>query len=335
MANSGRSQHALILAVALAVCQSWVLAFAADVDGATDHPMISRYPGQEIRWYDVQNFMPYKVPVGPVTGYRHIDDWIETQGQVTRIFYVYEGRDRTHTEIWQNYVDALNEAGFTILGAGAPTDRAGKAAIGGRTWQGVVYAANPWEAMGEEVNTLTAGTATSGGSAAVVASRERAAGTVYVVINVEQHSVDYIGTLVDIIEVEEAETGLIVVDAEAIGEGVREYGRVTLDGILFDFDTADLRPDSEPALDAIADYLRANADKNFYVVGHTDARGGFAYNQKLSSDRARAVADALKRDYGIAGERLEPHGVGPLVPVFSNSSAAGRDKNRRVELVER
>ena len=61
----------------------------------------------------------------------------------------------------------------------------------------------------------------------------------------------------------------------------------------------------------------------------------FAYNRKLSADRAMAVADALKRDFGIASERLEPHGVGPLVPVFANSTDAGREKNRRVELVQK
>ncbi len=169
----------------------------------------------------------------------------------------------------------------------------------------------------------------------MIARKERAAGTAYVVVNIEQHSANYIGTLVDIVEVEDAETGLIVVDAEAIGAGITEYGRVVLDGIVFDFDKATIKPESKPALDAIVEYLRANPGKKFYVVGHTDAKGTFAYNHKLSSDRAHAVADALKKDYAIASDRLEPHGVGPLSPVFTNSSDAGREKNRRVELVER
>ena len=89
------------------------------------------------------------------------------------------------------------------------------------------------------------------------------------------------------------------------------------------------------ALDAIATYLKAQPDKKFYVVGHTDSKGTFAYNRKLAADRAHTVAATLKQDYGIDSDRLEPHGVGPLVPVFSNQSDAGREKNRRVELVER
>ena len=134
---------------------------------------------------------------------------------------------------------------------------------------------------------------------------------------------------------EAAETGLVVVDAEAMGADIEEYGRVVLNGIVFDFDKATLKPESKAALDAIADYLATHPDKAFYVVGHTDSKGTYAYNSKLSDDRARAVADALKQDYDIAPDRLEPHGVGPLSPVFSNASDAGREQNRRVELVER
>ncbi|MCB0297331.1 MAG: OmpA family protein, partial [Calditrichaeota bacterium] len=116
---------------------------------------------------------------------------------------------------------------------------------------------------------------------------------------------------------------------------IAESGRVVLDGILFDYDKATLQAASKAALEQIAAYLKANAQQNFYVVGHTDAKGTFAYNQNLSAARARAVVEALVKDYGIAPARLEPHGVGPLVPVFSNASDAGRERNRRVELVER
>lgn len=157
----------------------------------------------------------------------------------------------------------------------------------------------------------------------------------YVVVYVEQHSKNFIGTLIDIVEVKAAETGLIVVDAEALGSDIKEYGRVVLDGIVFDFDKATLQPQSKAMLDAIAGYLNDNPKESFYVVGHTGSKGSFAYNIKLSSDRALAVANTLNKDYGIASDRLELHGVGPLVPTFSNNSDAGRDRNRRVELVER
>ena len=308
------------------------VAMAQDIDGVIEHPMIERYPGQVIAWQHIENYQPYQVPVGPVTGYRYIEDWIETEGRVTRTFYKYEGEDRTFSEVYKNYLDALKVEDFTLLGHGMSADRKGRD-IGSGQWMEVAFRANPTNKPGA-VGTLFSGTSSSGGAGAIVATKERAAGTAYVLIFVEQHAKNYIGTLIDIIEVEAAETGLVVIDAEAIGSDIEEYGRVVLDGIVFDYDKASLKPESEPALDAIAQYLGSHPDKSFYVVGHTDAKGTFAYNQKLSDDRAHAVRKALIQDYEIRADRLQAHGVGPLSPVFSNSSDAGRDKNRRVELVE-
>jgi outer membrane protein OmpA-like peptidoglycan-associated protein len=71
------------------------------------------------------------------------------------------------------------------------------------------------------------------------------------------------------------------------------------------------------------------------VVGHTDSKGTFSYNRKLSADRAEAVISALVSRFSVDRKRVEPHGVGPLSPVFANSTDAGREQNRRVELVER
>ncbi len=320
-------------AAAIILVFATATALAQDIDGIIEHPMIKRYPGQVIAWQHIENYQPYKVAVGPITGYRAIADWIETEGRVTRTFYKYEGEDRSYSEVYKNYLDALKAEGFDILGEGISADRKGSA-VGSRQWMEVTFRANPATKPGA-VGTMFSGTSSSGGAGAIVATKERAAGTAYVVIYVEQHSRKYIGTLIDIVEVEAAETGLVVIDAEAMGSDIEEYGRVVLDGIVFDFDKATLKPESKAALDAIAEYLKANPDKRFYVVGHTDSKGTFEYNRKLSSDRAQTVADALKVNYDIASARLEPHGVGPLVPVFSNQSDAGRDKNRRVELVER
>lgn len=326
----------ITLTVAAFLCVSISAAFAQDIDGAIEHPMMTeRYPGQEIRWQRIENYMPYKVPLGPVTGYRTIGDTIETAGLVTRTFYVYEGADRTYTEIWKNYSDAFKAAGFTVLAEGIPAGRAGRSEFGGRTWMGAHVLANPWHDRGAAVDMLVHGTSTQGESAAIVATRERAAGTVYVTLIVEQHDAETVGMLVDIVEVGEAETGLVSVDPEAIGNGITEYGRVVLDGIVFDFDSATLLPESEAALSAMATYLSSNPEMQFYVVGHTDQVGSFNYNRTLSANRAQAVVEALVNRYGAAAGRLEAHGVGPLSPVFSNGTDAGRDRNRRVELVER
>lgn len=74
------------MTLALFVLVSAMCASAQDKDGVLEHPMIKRYPGQVIAWQHIENYQPYKVAVGPVTGYRKIGDWIETEGRVTRTF---------------------------------------------------------------------------------------------------------------------------------------------------------------------------------------------------------------------------------------------------------
>ncbi len=111
-------------------------------------------------------------------------------------------------------------------------------------------------------------------------------------------------------------------------------GRVAIYGIYFDFDKAELQPESEPTLQEIARLLAENPQLRLHVVGHTDNVGEFDYNLKLSRLRAEAVVEALVSKHGVVRERLESAGVGPLAPMASNSTEEGRAKNRRVELVE-
>ncbi len=303
----------------------------ADVPGSKDHPVVSRYPGSDIKWYDVQAFQPYAIAVGPVTGYRKIDDWIETQGQTTRIYYELTGT-KTHSEVFANYRKALADAGFDMVAEGLFAQSSQSSEIGSRKWLNVHYQRNEIPTVGIR---LLKGSSTSGGSGFIAARKERAAGTVYVVIGLAQYSQDVITTLIDVVEVDDVKTDLVTVDAEAMGDDIAEYGRVTLDGLFFDHDKATLTDASKPALDEIAKFLKARAAMSFYVVGHTDATGSFTYNKTLSQRRAETVVKTLVDSYGIAKGRLEGHGVGPLVPVFSNASEGGRSKNRRVELVER
>jgi hypothetical protein len=167
--------------------------------------------------------MPYKIAMRPVTGYRKIDDWIETKGRVTRIYYALKGGKRTHSEVWQNYRDAMAEAGFEILAEGHFPARNVKKQIGRRGWLGVYFAANPWEAGGD-VATMVARSSTACGSAVVIGRKERAESTIYVSVAVMQYSAEHVSTLVDVIEERSAETGPVIANAEAMGEDIAEYG---------------------------------------------------------------------------------------------------------------
>lgn len=317
----------------LSICLLPSVTLAQDAKGCEDHGAITRYPGSVLEWCTTENYMPYKIPVGPITGYRAIGEWIETEGRVTRNFYSLTGGERTHNEVWKNYSDALEAAGFEIIASGLFPERNVKGDIGGGSWQGIYYTANPWSQGA--VGKLVKGTSSSGGTGAVFGKKERADDTIYVLVSLEQHSSNEVAAIIDVVETKKAEIGLVAANAEAMGKDIEELGRTVLDGLFFDHDKATLTAESAPALGEIATLLATLGDKSFYIVGHTDATGAFAYNMKLSADRADAVRMALINDHGVASERLQAAGVGPLSPVFTNASQGGRERNRRVELVEK
>jgi outer membrane protein OmpA-like peptidoglycan-associated protein len=103
--------------------------------------------------------------------------------------------------------------------------------------------------------------------------------------------------------------------------------------VLFDFDQASLRPDATQALGRLATVIRGYPTGRVEIEGHTDSKGNEAYNQKLSERRAEAVKRWLVEREKIAAERLTTHGAGKSRPVADNSNDAGRQKNRRVEVV--
>ncbi len=128
---------------------------------------------------------------------------------------------------------------------------------------------------------------------------------------------------------------LVLLDANALTQGLDKEGRVALYGIQFDVGQARIRPESRPQLEQIARMLSEQPKLSVYLVGHTDSQGDLEYNLDLSKRRAAEVVQALITDYGIPGERLLAMGVAGLAPVASNASEEGRARNRRVEMVTR
>lgn len=103
--------------------------------------------------------------------------------------------------------------------------------------------------------------------------------------------------------------------------------------VLFDFDKADIRADASEALTRLATLIHAYPDGRVDIEGHTDSQGNDAYNQRLSERRAASVQRWLVERQGIAAARLAPRGAGEKQPVADNSTEAGRQKNRRVQVV--
>lgn len=101
-------------------------------------------------------------------------------------------------------------------------------------------------------------------------------------------------------------------------------------GWRFDFDSAELRPETKKIVNEIAATLQANPKWVVQILGHTDSTGGEAYNKELSQKRAEAIRSALIAD-GVAPARLEAVGLGMSKPKADNATLAGRAINRRVE----
>jgi len=107
---------------------------------------------------------------------------------------------------------------------------------------------------------------------------------------------------------------------------------VALTGLLFDFNKATLKPESDGVLQNVLALLTKDPPLKLEVQGHTDNVGDSKYNQTLSEQRAAAVVTWLSQ-HGIAAGRLSSSGYGMTRPVADNKTDDGRAKNRRVEIV--
>ena len=131
-----------------------------------------------------------------------------------------------------------------------------------------------------------------------------------------QQQLDHMQTMITELKAEQTERGLVV----------------TVDDVLFEVDRAELKPGARRQLAQLADALKRYPDTEVSIEGHTDSTGSSAYNQNLSERRAAAVRQFLLAQ-GVSSARLDTLGLGEHQPVASNATAAGRQQNRRVEVI--
>jgi OOP family OmpA-OmpF porin len=278
-----------------------------DVEGSKDSPLVSRYPGSVIDNYKTRQFDEFNFPIGAVTS-QGMPKSLHLEGKITRISYTYP-QDRSPLEVYRNYESALKRAGFetvfTCSGDACGTARFHMTADWYDTW----YGAGHWQFSGKLA---------------------RPEGDIYVSLHVAPGTAN-----LDIVETKPMEGGLVTVSAAALKGGIGKTGHVAVYGIYFDTGKADVKPESAPDLQEIGKLLQQDPKLKLYIVGHTDSVGELQMNMDLSRRRAEAVVKALTTTYGVAPDRLQAYGNGPLAPVASNRAEEGRAKNRRVELVER
>jgi outer membrane protein OmpA-like peptidoglycan-associated protein len=102
--------------------------------------------------------------------------------------------------------------------------------------------------------------------------------------------------------------------------------------ISFDFGSAAIKPAFKPTMSKLAEVLRKYDRNEITIVGHTDSAGADSYNQTLSERRAMAVRDELNM-MGVPSSRLRAVGRGEFEPRADNGTEAGRQLNRRVEIM--
>jgi len=111
--------------------------------------------------------------------------------------------------------------------------------------------------------------------------------------------------------------------------GCTQKGSITLEGVGFEVNSADLTPESRPVLERVAADLKKYPQLRVELEGHTDSSGSDQYNLQLSQRRAQSVRDYLV-SLGVAARQVEARGYGETKPIASNDTPEGRARNRRV-----
>ena len=120
---------------------------------------------------------------------------------------------------------------------------------------------------------------------------------------------------------------------EALEAEITDRGVVlTLGDVLFATGSSDLQKDANNSLNKLVSFLNQYPDRQVLIEGHTDDVGSVEFNRGLSERRAESVRGYL-RQQGIASRRLATAGLGMERPVANNGTAAGRQQNRRVEII--
>jgi outer membrane protein OmpA-like peptidoglycan-associated protein len=107
---------------------------------------------------------------------------------------------------------------------------------------------------------------------------------------------------------------------------------LTLGNVLFDTNEDTLKPGADEIVSRLSQFLQKHPEVKVRIEGHTDSTGSDAYNESLSQRRADAVAMALERR-GIPQSQIQAVGRGKSAPVAGNDTSAGRQQNRRVEII--
>lgn len=294
----------------------WVSAIHAEQ--VQSHPLLSPYKGSTFLDSANKGQQRFEFALAEAANHAEFAQSVTKEGMLSHFVYELPEGKASALAVFRNYEQALVDNGANIL-----FTCVNQACRGKDDYHLVDVYNTPQQTLlaGHEVDQFASLTASL-----------RHKGDEYFVLLIAGQFKDYTKYELVILEVAELKTGLVSVDL--IDQNLFNQGKVALYGIYFDSGKADIKPESEPQLSHIQQFLTQNPKVSLFVVGHTDNDGDKAFNMALSQQRAKAVVEALIARK-IAASRLSPEGVGPLAPVATNSNEKGKAQNRRVELVLR
>jgi len=302
--------------IALMISTNLFAQRTTDIEGGKDYPLVSRFKGSIIQWYQIRNFDRYfilSLQDNKISNY-------EVNGKITRIQYSV-GKEHSVFEIYKSYENSLKNTGFEILTT--LNDKNCGVNLQEQLYNDEFNGLNklPREALNPGDDEF----------AYLAAKKKIDDKDIYIVVYTAFERGDLLVTF-DAIEVQSIEEDLVTV--KNLDESISADGHIAIYDIHFDTGKSDIKSESTNALKNIAEYLNVHSDKQFLIVGHTDNVGDFDANLKLSQDRAVAVMNELVSKYGVKTDQLKAYGNGSTSPVASNLTDKGKAKNRRVEIVE-
>jgi OmpA-OmpF porin, OOP family len=310
-------------------------ALALDEAPGQDHPLVSRFADSRLIGYRQTNWEQALVPTTAALKHGRWSEVQPVEGRLTRLLYT-APRGKSRLEVHRNYEQALLAAGLTKRASCEQRCEQVRVSLdsvlGYRSGMQFARDAIPHPVSG----TFMITSAFSDEEARwFYGTLQRGGAEWHVLVATSQTvntSMDMATTFIQIVEPKPMQTGQVTVDAKAIGQGLQSEGKIALYGLLFDTGKSALKPESQGQLTEMVALMKSQPALKVYIVGHTDNVGALDANRALSLARAQAVVAALQQA-GIAADRLSAQAAASIAPVASNSSDAGRAKNRRVELV--
>lgn len=324
----------IVTALCITIAAQPVMAQRA-IEGAAPHPMVPLPAEGYITRDEFIDFAEIEFLASPHPGGREPDfeETVQVEGAWRQMEYTVDGLELSLLRLYRGYLQHFESNDFEIIFSGIGEELSIRDGFTFISYESGFLSRTPSTASESNAYILVRSPDEQTVIAVSFFSRQNARRMMVNAVEVEQMAP------LDLFSPEtepepEPEVAMVPQEVEELESGLVQDGRVIVNAILFEFDRAEILPESAQALETVTDLLRGRPELKLLVVGHTDGVGSFDYNLRLSVERAQAVVGWLGSSGGIDSSRLRAAGAGPMSPITTNRTENGRAQNRRVELVE-